>query len=164
MAVLRQNLTYSLRRLSRSPGLVFAVILSIGLGIAANSPIFSMVSRFVLRPAPVGDPGTLMALHTTYEGGRCCNSFPWPLYTDVRDQAHSFSGVAGYYELRPASIGGTGEPERVWGQSATSNFFDVSQIRMYLGRGFLPNEEHISVIVLSHRLWQRRFASDPFIL
>jgi hypothetical protein len=134
MTILRQNLKYSLRRLSRSPGLVAAVILSIGLGIAANSTIFSMVSRFVLWPAPVGDPGTLMALHTTYEGDRCCNSFPWPVYTDVRDQVHSFSGVAAYYELLPASIGGTGEPEPVWGQSATSNFFDVSQIRMYLGR------------------------------
>ncbi len=164
MAALRRNLIYSFRRLSRSPGLVFAVIVSVGLGIAANSTIFSMVSRFVLRPPPVGDPGTLMALRTTYEGDRCCNNFPWPVYTDVRDQAQSFSGVAAYYELLPASIGGSGEPERVWGQSATANFFDVSQIRMYLGRGFLANEERLPVIVLSHRLWQRRFASDPAIL
>jgi len=164
MAALRQNLTYSFRRLSRSPGFVLAVILSIGLGIAANSTIFSMVSRFVLRPPPVGDPGTLMALHTTHDGDRCCNNFPWPVYTDLRDQTRSFSGVAAYYELLPASIGGYGEPERVWGQSATSNFFDVSQIRMSLGRGFLPSEENVPVIVLSHRLWQRRFASDPAIL
>ncbi len=164
MAALRQNLTYSFRRLSRSPGFVFAVILSIGLGIAANSTIFSMVSRFVLRPPPVGDPGTLMALRTTHDGERCCNNFPWPVYTDLRDQTRSFSGVAAYYELLPASIGGYGEPERVWGQSATSNFFDVSQIRMSLGRGFLPSEENVPVIVLSHRIWQRRFASDPAIL
>jgi predicted permease len=164
MAALRQDLIYSFRRLSRSPGVVLAVILSIGLGIAANSTIFSMVSRFVLWPAPVGDPATLMALHTTHDGDRCCNSFSWPVYTDVRDQASSFSGVAAYYELLPASIGGYGEPERVWGQSATSNFFSVSQIRMSLGRGFLPSEERAPVIVLSHRLWQRRFASDPAIL
>ena len=164
MAALRQNIIYSFRRLSRSPGLVSAVVLSVGLGIAANSTIFSMVSRFVLRPAPVGDPATLMALHTTYDGDRCCNSFPFPVYTDVRDQTRSFSGVAAYYELLPASIGGAGEPERVWGQSATANYFDVSQIRMYLGRGFLASEERLPVIVLSHRLWQRRFASDPAIL
>ena len=80
-----ENIIYSFRRLSRSPGLVCAVVLSVGLGIAANSTIFSMVSRFVLRPAPVGNPGTLMALHTTYDGDRCCNSFPFPVYTDVRD-------------------------------------------------------------------------------
>lgn len=164
MPALRQNLAYSIRRLSRAPGFVFAVILSIGLGIAANSTIFSMVSRFVLWPAPVGDPGTLIALHTTHDGDRCCNSFSWPLYKDLRDQARSFSGVAAYYELLPASIGGSGEPERVWGQAATSNFFDVSQIRMHLGRGFLSSEERLPVIVISYRLWQRRFASDPAIL
>ncbi len=95
MTALRQDLIYSFRRLSRSPGVVFAVILSIGLGIAANSTIFSMVSRFVLWPAPVGDPATLMALHTTHDGDRCCNSFSWPLYTDLRDQTSSFSGSRG---------------------------------------------------------------------
>ena len=164
MPALRQDLTYSFRRLSRSPGFVFAVILSIGLGIAANATIFSMVSRFVFWPPPVADPSTLMAIHTTHDGDRCCNNFSWPIYTDLRDQARSFSGVAAYYELLPASIGGHGEPERVWGQAATSNFFNVAQIRMSLGRGFLASEEQLPVIVLSHRLWQRRFASDPGIL
>src|SRR5450432_400904 len=135
MAAFRQDLGYALRRFTKSPGFVFAVIVSIGLGIAANATIFSMVSRFVFWPAPVGDPSTLMALHTTHDGDRCCNNFSWPIYTDLRDQAQSFSGVAAYYELLPASIGGRGEPERVWGQAATSNFFSVAQIRMSLGRG-----------------------------
>ena len=72
--------------------------------------------------------------------------------------------MAGYYDLVPASIGGTGEPERVWGQAATSNFFNVTQLRMALGRGFLPTEEQSPVIVLSNRLWQHRFAADPNIL
>jgi predicted permease len=161
---LRQDLTYSIRRFTKAPGLVFAVVVSIALGIAANSTIFSMVSRFVLRPAPVGDPSTLIALHTTHDGDRCCNNFSSPVYEDVRSQTHSFSGVAAYYELLPASIGGYGEPERIWGQSATANFFDVAQVHMSLGRGFLANEEHQPVIVLSHLLWQRRFASDPAIL
>jgi hypothetical protein len=110
MAALRQDLAYSFRRLSRAPGLMFTVVVSIALGIAANATIFSMISRFVLRPAPVGDPSTLMALHTTHDGDQCCNSFSWPLYNDVRDQARSFSGVAAYYDLLPASIGGYGEP------------------------------------------------------
>ena len=72
--------------------------------------------------------------------------------------------MAGYYDLVPASIGGTGEPERVWGQAATSNFFDVAQLRMAIGRGFLRTEEQSPVIVLSYRLWQHRFAADPDIL
>ena len=164
MADLRQDLGYSVRRLSRARGLVFTVVVSIALGIAANSTIFSMISRFVLCPAPVGDPSTLLAVHTTREGARCCNNFSWPLYNDVRDGTRSFSGVAAYYELLPASIGGYGEPERVWGQSASANFFDVAQLRMSLGRGFLSEEEHAPVIVLSYRLWQHRFDSDPAIL
>ncbi len=164
MAALRQDFTYTLRRLLASPGFVLAVVLSIGIGIATNATIFSIVSRFVLRPAPVGDPGTLLALHTTHDGDECCNNFSMPTYIDVRDQAKSFSGVAAYYELLPASIGGKGEPERAWGQAATANYFDVARLGTTLGRGFLQSEEHQPVIVLGHRLWQRRFASDPNII
>src|SRR5580698_1948569 len=163
MAQLRQDLSYTIRRLSRTPGLVFAIVLSIGLGIAANATIFSMVSRFVLTPPPVGDPGTLMSLKTTDKDGGT-SPFPWPVYTDLRDQAKSFSGLAAYDELVPASIGGKGEPERLCGQAATANYFDVAQLRMTLGRGFLPSEERQQVIVLGYRLWQRRFASDPAII
>jgi predicted permease len=153
----------TLRRLWKAPGVVLAVIVSIGLGIAANATIFSMVSRFVLSPAPVGDPNTLVALHTTTRG-ECCNHFSWPLFSDLREQTKSFSGVAAYHDLLPASIGGHGEPERVWGQAATANYFDVAQLGMRLGRGFTREEERVPVIVLGHRLWQRRFGGDPSIV
>src|ERR1039458_8144400 len=112
-----------------------------------------MVSRFVLRPAPVGNPSTLMSLHTTHHG-ECCNAFSWPLFADLRAQTKSFSGVTGYYELLPASIGG---------QATTSNFFDVAQLGMTLGRGLSSGEERLPVIVLGHGLWQRRFGADPAI-
>jgi hypothetical protein len=91
-----------------------------------------MVSRFVLRSAPVGNPQTLLSLHTTNHN-ECCNNFSWPLYTDVRDNAKSFSGVAGFYELLPASISGKGDPERLWGQATSTNFFDVTQLALTLG-------------------------------
>src|SRR5258707_1015112 len=146
MAAWRQDLTYAFRRLSKSPGFAAAAVVSIGFGIAANSTIFSMVSRFVLRPPPVGDPATLMTLHTT-QRSECCNHFTWLLFTDLRDQAKSFSGAAAYYDLVPASIGGRGDPERVWGQATTSNFFDVAQLHMTLGRGFISSEEQLPVIV-----------------
>jgi predicted permease len=167
MASRLRDLTYAFRRISKSPGIAVAAIVSIGLGIGANASIFSIVSTFVLRPAPVGDPGTLLALHTQARGDSGPNHFTWPLYTDVRDQAKSFSGVAAYYELLPASMtggGGNSEPERVWGQAATSNYFDVTELRMPSGRGFLPSEEKQQVIVLGYRLWQRRFAADPAII
>src|SRR5260370_13262468 len=114
---------YSFRRLPRMPGLVFAVVLSVGLGVAANATIFSLVSKFVLRPAPVGDPETLTTIYRTYERGQCCNALPAPVYRDLREQTQSFAGVSAYDELVPASISGGAGPERVWGQSSTGNYF-----------------------------------------
>ncbi len=158
------DLIYTFRRLARTPGVVFAVVLSIGLGIAANATIFSLVSKFVLAPAPVGDPKTLTTVYRTYDNGACCNALPMPVYRDLRDQAKSFSGMAAYYELVPASIGGNREPERVWGQAATANYFDVAQLRMARGRGFTSDEERVPVVVLGYQLWQHRFNGDPAIV
>lgn len=162
--MLWHEVIYTFRRLKRTPGLVLAVLLSIGLGIAANAAIFSLVSKFVLAPAPVGDPKTLLTVFRTYDNGACCNQLPMPVYRDLRDQAKSFSGVAAYYELVPASIGGDREPERVWGQATTPNFFEVAQLRMAQGRGFTGHEEKSPVIVLGYRLWQHRFNGDPAIV
>jgi len=155
-------LIYAFRRLLKAPGFALAAIVSIALGIGANSTIFSMVSRFVLRPAPVGDPAALLALHTT-QRGECCNHFTWPMFRDLAEQSKSFSGVAAYNELIPASIGGSGEPERAWGQSATVNFFDVLKMPMAVGRGFVLGEERLPVVVLGYGLWERRFGADPLI-
>lgn len=163
MTVWVQDASYALRRLARSPGFAAAAVISLALGIAANATIFSMVSTFVLRPAPVGNPATLVSVHLTQHGG-CCNHFSAPYLRDLSDQAKTFSGVAGYYELLPVSIGGHGDPERVWGQATTSNFFDVVQLRMALGRGFARDDEHLPVVVLGYGLWQRRFAADPAIV
>jgi predicted permease len=164
MAGWRRDLTYVMRRLVQVPGIVAAVVLSIGIGIAANATIFAMVSRFVLKPAPVGDPATLVSVHMSHEGDRCCNSMPYPVYADIRDQAKSLSGVAAYDPMIPASINGKGDPERVWGQAATTNYFDVAQLSLTLGRGFRADEDHAQVIVLGHTLWQRRFAGDAEIV
>jgi predicted permease len=158
-----RDLTYGLRTLSKHRGATSIAVLSIGLGIGANATIFSMVSRFVLRPAPVGDPTKLLALHTTHEGDQCCNNFTLPLYKDVSSQAKSFSGVAAYDELIPASIGGSGEPERVWGQAVTTNFFNVLELPMTAGRGFASGEDAASEVVIGAGVWQRRFKRDPNI-
>ena len=163
LETLIRDVRFGLRSLARNPVFTGAALMTLALGIGANSTIFSMVSRFALYSAPVGNPATLMALHTTHDG-ECCNHFSWPLLADLREQAHSFSGVAAYYELLPASIGGRGEPERLWGQAATANFFDVAQLPMTLGRGFASNEERAPVVVIGERLWRRRFGADPAVL
>jgi predicted permease len=162
--LLWSDLVYTLRRLRRTPGLVLVVILSIGLGIAANATVFSIISKFILSSAPVGDPATLITLYRTYDRGQCCNNLPFAVYRDLREQAKSFSGVSAYYELVPASISSSGEPERLWGQAATENYFDVAQLRMAAGRGFAADEYHAPVIVLGYRLWKQRFSGDASII
>jgi predicted permease len=159
LETLVHDLVYSLRRLGKHPAVTGIAILSIGLGIGANATIFSMVSRFVLRPAPVGDPSTLLAIQRRGE-----NSLSWPLFNDLREQAESFSSIAAYFPLVPASIGGPGEPERVWGQAVTANFFDTAELRMMHGRGFANSEDKQPVAVLGAGLWHRRFHDDPAIV
>ena len=159
---MNRDVRYALRRLTHSPTFALVVVLTLALGIGANATVFSLVSKLLLRPLTVGNPSTLIALHTTHQG-ECCNSFSWPLFNDVREQAHTLSGVAAYDELVPASINGSGEPARVWGQATTTNFFDVTQLGMTLGRGFRAGEDHLPVIVLGHALWQQRFGADPLI-
>jgi predicted permease len=161
---LARDLRYAVRTLAKHPAVTAVALLSIGLGIGANATIFAMVSRFVLRPAPVGDPTTLLALHIAPRGGPCCNEFPLPVFNDIRDQAKGFSGVAAYYELLPASVSGGGEPERIWGQAVTPNFFDVLELPMVRGRGFSQTEDRASVVVISARLWHRSFGGDPQIV
>lgn len=159
-----RDLAYTLRRFSRTPGLVCVVLFSIALGIAANGSVFSIVSKFLLRGVPVGNPSTLITLYRSYDHGRCCNNLPLPVYRDLREQAQSFSGVSAYYEIVPASITSHNDSQRVWGQAATENYFDVAQLSMAAGRGFLPNEYHSPVIVLGYRLWKQRFDGDPTLI
>src|SRR5580692_6179218 len=159
LQTLVRDLVYSLRRLVRRPAMTAIAVLSIGLGLGANATIFSLLSRLVLRPAPVGDPSTLLAVQR-----RDSNALSWPVFNDLREQAKSFSGVSAYFPAVPASIGGRGEPERVWGEAVTVDFFNVAQLRMMRGRGFMNSDENQPVVVLSAELLHRRFHDDPAIV
>jgi predicted permease len=163
LETLGKDIRFALRLLFHRPTFTIVATLTLALGIGANATIFAMVSRFVLHAPPVGNPSTLLSLHTT-DRNECCNNFSWPLYTDVRDNARNFSGVASFYELLPASISGKGDPERLWGQAATTNFFDVLQLGMTMGRGFRADENNSPVVVLGNRIWKGRFHSDPAIV
>jgi predicted permease len=159
-----RDLHYSVRSLARSRLVTALAILSIGLGMGSNTTIFSVVSRFALGRAPVGDPGTLLSLHIAPDGERCCNQFPWPVFSDLRQQATAFSDAAAYYDLIPASMSGGSEPERVWGQGVTPNFFRVAELPMVMGAGFSDSDDRNPVVVLSERLWRRRFNSERGII
>lgn len=157
----RQDLTYALRTFGANPGFVAIVAVSVALGIAANTTVFSMVNAMLLGQMPVRDPDRLVSFD---EG----SSKSYPDFVDYRDQAKDvFEGVGAHFPLVPVSLGG-GEPERIWGQLATGNYFSLIGAQPVLGRGFLPDEDQVSggnpVVVLSYSLWQRRFAGDRGII
>ncbi|MBZ5593651.1 MAG: ABC transporter permease [Acidobacteriia bacterium] len=153
-----QDASYAWRSFRKSPGFTAAVVVSIALGIAANTTVFSIVNAVLLGALPVREPARLVNFN---EG----NSLSYPDYIDYRDQAKAvFEGVCANFPLVPASLGGGGEPERIWGQLASGNYFSVVGVDLAVGRGFLPEEDQVPrrnpVVVLSNGLWRRRFGAD----
>jgi predicted permease len=159
-----RDVRHAIRRLAKSPTTVLTVAISLGLGIAANLFIFTAVNKLVLQGPPVGDPATLLNLYPTTHHGQSYGRFTQQMLDDLRGQAKSFSGLAAYDLMLPATIGGQSEPERAFGQSVTANFFEVAALHMVLGRGFLGGEEREPVVVLSNSLWRRYFNQDAGIV
>ena len=156
---LMHDIVFALRGIRKAPGFAAVVGISIALGIAANTTVFSMVNATLLGDLPVRDPGGLY----TISAGR---TFPYPDYRDFRDQcAAMFSGLAGHFPLAPASLATTGgTPERVWGALVSGNYFDVVAPPLAAGRGIGPEHDQVEgrdpVVVLSDSLWRRRFGAD----
>ncbi len=155
-----QDLRYGLRQLRKSPGVTATVVVSIALGIGANTTVFSIVNGTLLGTLPVREPSRLVSLS---EG----ESTSSPDYVAYRDQTNAFEGLSAHFPFIPASLGGA-EPERVWGQVVTANYFDVLGLPMAQGRGFVPEESREygpkAVTVISDSLWKRRFDADPGIV
>jgi len=157
------DLRYAFRTLLRAPGFSLAVIISIALGFAANATVFSVANGLLWGLLPVKDPGRIVMFS---EG----QSFSYPDYVDYRDQTNDIfeGGVAAHFPLIPASIGGKGAPERVWGQAVSGNFFPTLEVPMALGRSIGLEDDQTAVgnrvVVLSSNLWRRRFGGDVNIL
>jgi predicted permease len=160
---LKQDLRYAWRTLLHSPVLSTVIVLSIALGIAANTTVFSVANGLLWGLLPVKDPGRLVMFS---EG----KSFSYPDYLDYRDQTTDLfeGGITAHFPIIPASVGGTGAPERVWGQAVSGNYFSMLGLKMAVGRPILPREDEVlgrdAVVVLGHNLWVRRFAGDPGIV
>jgi predicted permease len=163
MENLLQDLRYAFRTLLRAPGFSAVVILSIALGFAANATVFSVANGLLWSVLPVKDPGRVVMFS---EG----DSFSEPDYIDFRDQTKDIfdGGVTAHFPLIPASIGGKGNPERIWGQAVSGNFFTVLGVPMIAGRPILPEDDQAAgndhMVVLSSTLWHRRFNGDTNIL
>ncbi|MDP8981389.1 MAG: ABC transporter permease, partial [Acidobacteriota bacterium] len=170
MNTLLQDIRYSLRNLSKSPVFTAVALVSLALGIGANTAIFTLMDQVLLRALPVKDPARLVLLDLPGPNMGMMtghNVFSYPMYRDVRDANTVFSGLLGYFGFQ-GSVSYKGQTERVEGDLVTGNFFEVLGVRPYLGRTFTPEDDRAPgahpVVVLNYNYWKRRFGGDPAIL
>ncbi|HJQ25184.1 MAG TPA: ABC transporter permease [Blastocatellia bacterium] len=168
MGTIIQDLRYGLRLLLKRPGFTFIAIITLALGIGANTAIFSVVDAVLLRPLPYPQAERLVFLWSTMIGqGVPTSGSALPDYREWRDRNDTLEGLGGFYYGDFSLSSGGAEPERVQGAYVTPNLFDVIKVSPMLGRGFMPDEDQFGrhrVVLLSYGLWQRRFAGDQGIV
>lgn len=166
MEILLQDIRYALRVLRASPGFAAVAVLSLALGIGANTSIFSVVNAALLRPLPVTEPNRLVFV---FSGNR---TSPWsvssyPDFVDFRNKNEVFTDLLTYSSIT-ASARNDDQSDLISGSIVSGNFFDVLGLRAEIGRTFLPEEDKTPnthrVVIISHGLWERRFGSSPNII
>ena len=164
LATLWQDVRYALRGMRRSPGFTAVAVLSLTLGIGANTAIFSLINALMLRTLPVHDPGRLVELLFKAPGQDHFNAFDWRNYQHYRENNHVFSGLIAASDT-PFAIHGAGlEPEIVRGGYVSTNYFSTLGVNPVLGRLIGPEDgspgSPANVAVVSWSYWQNRFNSD----
>lgn len=158
-----QDLRYGLRMLRKSPGFSAVAVLTLALGIGANTAVFSVVNALLLRPLPVKRPNELAFV----ENARYGPGQSFPNYKDLRDRNHTFAGLVGY-RIAPMEMETDTGMQRIWGYLATGNYFDVFGVQPVLGRFFTQGDDlHPGAspyAVLSYSAWRSRFAANPAIV
>ncbi|MFB3776585.1 MAG: ABC transporter permease [Bryobacteraceae bacterium] len=157
-----------MRVLQRSPWFTVVVVLTLGLGIAVNTAVFSWIDTVLLRPFPgVGDPGRLALIETVTPAGEYLVNTSYLDYLDYRDKLKLVAGVA-LGRFTPLSVGADGKTSRAWAELVSANYFDLLQVKPLLGRTFLPEEVReeggAPVAVLSYGMWRSRFGGDSNVL
>lgn len=166
---LLQDLRYAFRTLYKSPVFAFVALLSIALGVAANTTVFSLVDAMWFRTLPVRDAGQLVRVYVwgLPKGARRpgVDSFSWPLYDAIRRRSTILQDLVAHYSSAPLQVTAAGETGEVQGAVVSANYFPMLGIRPALGRFFLPEEDQVrgrdAVAVISTAFWQRRFGGDP---
>ena len=161
MSALIQDLHYALRQLRKSPGFTAVAVITLALGIGANTAIFSVVNAVLLRPLPYKDDGRLVVI---LNKGR--NPVAPANFIDWRSQSQSFSQM-GAAEYWTPNLTGTDNPEKLWALHVTPDIFPMLGVQPLLGRMFLPEEQEAGKeheVVLSYSLWQSHFAGNPEII
>jgi len=167
MGSLLQDIRYGLRGLFKSPGFVTVVILSLALGIGANTTIFSVINAVMYRPLPYVEPARLVTLWDTIRTNPDARMAPPILVIDdLRGQNRAFEDIAQTSFTATSNISGLGAPEPIRLQYVTPNFFSVLGAQPQKGRAFLQSDlkDEAQTIVISDAYWRRRFNADPGIL
>jgi putative ABC transport system permease protein len=168
MESLLQDIRYGIRTLAKNRGFTCVAVLTLALGIGANTAIFSVVESVLLRPLPYPHPENLVAIWNTYPPQVPRGALSPGDYADWRQQATSFSEMGAYAEISKGfNLTGESEPQRVLVGYASSDLFPMLGARVVAGRSFLPEENRAGsapVVILGHRLWQGRFGGDPGVV
>jgi putative ABC transport system permease protein len=160
-----QDLRYGAWMLLKNPGFTFVAVLALALGMGANTAIFSVVNAVLLRPLPYADPDQLVAA-SPYRRATDGYTVLSPDFLDWRAQSQSFERIAAYTS-GTADLTGSGEPERLTAGLVSAELFSTLDVSPAFGRGFTTVEDQPNgapVVILSHRLWQRRFGGDPQLI
>jgi predicted permease len=161
-----KDVRYGLRSLGRSPAFATIAVLSLAVGIGANTAIFSIINAMVLRPRAVADPGNLVELYVG-DRQRPYETCSYPSYIDFRDRNGVFSGLAAY-GISQFRLTDPDRAEQVWGEVVSANYFDVLGVPAYSGRMFGEDVDRVpgseQSVVISYGLWQRRFDADPSVI
>ena len=167
METLVRDVRYGIRQLCKHPAFTILAIISLALGIGANTAIFSLVNTVLLRPLPVKEPSRLIEVYGALHNGADFTLQSHLNYKDYRDRNDVFSGLF-VYRMVVSSLSHNGNNQRVWGYLVSGNYFDVLGVKSILGRGFLPEEDQTPgshpVAILSYSCWQGRFGGDPSIV
>ena len=168
MENLLQDIRYGIRALANNPGFTAVAVLTLALGIGANTAIFSVVESVLLRPLPYPQPENLVQIWNTYLPQIPQIGLSPGDYADWREQNASFSEMGGYVQITQGfNLTGEGEPQRVLTSYATASLFPMLGARVVVGRWFVPDEDRAGgapVVILGHRLWQSRFGGDPGVI
>ncbi|HET7294267.1 MAG TPA: ABC transporter permease [Vicinamibacteria bacterium] len=160
-----QDFRYGLRGLLKAPGFAAIAALTLAIGLGANTAIFSVMDKVVLAPLPYGDPGTLVTLHNRWRGFDRTWLNPFEVRTYL-ERCPSLAGAA-YWSVGFRNLTGDGEAVRVGAGFVSASTFDVLGARPVLGRVFTAEEDQPNgprLVILSHALWQGRFAGDPDVI
>ena len=166
-----QDLRYGARMLQKSPGFTLIAVITLALGIGANTAIFSLINKVLLRPLPVAEPGRIVAINNTTVATTKERTFPtlfsYLNYRDLRDLNEILDGLIAY-TMAPVNLSDAGVNERVWGYLVSGNYFETLGAKAVLGRLISPEDDRAPgahpVAVLSHKCFERRFGADPSVV